>query len=153
MQSAAFLGLHIIRELLTLKAYIRAVVSSQDDVDAVTDTFPNHGKSLRVHLIPQPWLPGAHQTVFRDASHLVHIISPRTDSFEGDPDTDMLKPAIEGSLSIMQSAFEAHCLEKVVLISSATALGDWSLPPTEVSRPFLCLFFLSSALLTASNSS
>ncbi|KAN0063763.1 hypothetical protein ACQY0O_003813 [Thecaphora frezii] len=133
--AGSFPGLHMIRELLRLKVHVRAVVSDQAEANDVSSAFCDAGSALHIHLVDRGWVPGHFDDVLRGATHLLHLVSPRTASFQGDVEHDMLKPAIEGSLSLLQSAMRVSDLEKVVLVSSLAALGDCDLTPSpEVSN-------------------
>ncbi|EPQ27129.1 uncharacterized protein PFL1_05410 [Pseudozyma flocculosa PF-1] len=132
-QAASFPGLHVVRELLSLKAHVRAVVASQDEANDVADAFVGMGQALRILLVPDPWVPGRFDDIIKGSSHLVHFVSPRECSYHGNAELDMLTPAVEGSCSILQSAIRAGGLEWVALVSSVTALGDYRLSPTELN--------------------
>lgn len=58
---------------------------------------------------------------------MIHVASPFPDRVPSNPD-DVLKPAIDGTLSVLKAVSEAGGVKRVVLTSSIAAVYDSSIP-------------------------
>lgn len=59
--------------------------------------------------------------VVQDCKYVIHVASPFPGIDPADPD-ELIKPAVEGTLAVLQAAHKAGCVKRVVLTSSATAM-------------------------------
>jgi nucleoside-diphosphate-sugar epimerase len=67
------------------------------------------------------------------ATYVIHVASPLTDKWNGNPEDDFLKPAIAGTQSIFESTAKTKSVKKIVLTSSVAAVVDWSKPASGVT--------------------
>lgn len=72
-------------------------------------------------VVPDITVPGAFDDVLQDVVYIQHVASPLPRPTD-DPDTDIIRPAINGTLSILESAQKAEGVRRVVITSSLVAV-------------------------------
>ena len=82
------------------------------------------GASDRLELVAADLMrPGAFDDVVAGSEYVIHTASPyQTDV--ADPQRDLIDPAVQGTLSILEAAAKAGTVKRVVLTSSFTAITD-----------------------------
>lgn len=121
---SGFLGAWILRTLLESNLRVRAVVRSQSKADYLLDRFHQHRDNLEFKIVQDITVPGAFDEVFEDGSvqGVIHSSSPMpTANPDEDPDLH-IRPAVEGTHSILQSAAKANTVKRVVITSSLVAV-------------------------------
>ena len=80
-------------------------------------------------------LPG-HYSVVKDCAFVIHTASPFMISSPDNPD-ELIKPAVEGTLSVLKACQKAH-VQRVVLTSSSLAVvGKCITMATVLWRPWV----------------
>lgn len=79
--------------------------------------------SLEIIHVPDITKAGAFDDAVNDCTHVAHIASPLIVGAK-DVEEDVLKPAIQGTLSLLMSAGKASGLQSVVVTSSFAAVID-----------------------------
>lgn len=54
-------------------------------------------------------------------THVIHVASPFPDRIPSNPD-DLIRPAVDGTLSVLKAASEAGSVKRIVLTSSIAAV-------------------------------
>jgi len=75
-------------------------------------------------VIPDITIPGAYDEVVKDVDAIIHSASPVVFTWQ-DP-SEIIDPAVKGATSILTSAAKfGKNVQRVILTSSAAALGPW----------------------------
>lgn len=120
---------HIISQLLSLpeneRPRIRATVRSDASAAGLKSAFPSHIASgtLEFAYIPEIAAPGAFDEAVNGVTHIAHVASPLVVGAT-DAENEVLKPAIQGTTSLLRSALNVSTLQSVVITSSFAAVHD-----------------------------
>jgi nucleoside-diphosphate-sugar epimerase len=129
--ASGFIATHIVDQFLQAGYNVRGTVRSQGTADKVRETFPEYKDQLELVVIPDIIAPHALDEAVRDVIGVIHTASPFVLHVD-DNERDLLRPAIDGTVNVLQSASNyAPKLERVVITSSFTAIRD----PTKGMRP------------------
>lgn len=119
--------------VLALKAgyTVRAAVRSQAKADTLT-THPeilalNLPSRLSTVLVPDMTVPGAYDDAVNGAKYIIHIASPLatgTLTTQDEYSTQLINPAVQGTLAILTAAQKVGSVEKIVITSSIAAVMD-----------------------------
>jgi nucleoside-diphosphate-sugar epimerase len=102
---------------------VRAVVRSQSKADFFLAQFQAHHSNLEFKIVQDITVPGAFDEAFADGSiqGVIHSASPMpTQDPNDDPDLH-IKPAVEGTLGILNSAARVNTVKRIVITSSTVA--------------------------------
>ncbi|KAF2112850.1 hypothetical protein BDV96DRAFT_496951 [Lophiotrema nucula] len=142
------LGFKIIVEALKAGYNVKIAVRSQAKADEVFATsaikFLNPGERLRSVLVPDMLVDRAYDEAIKDTTYAVHVASPISSVLKDGDDADevLIKPAVKGTLNILEAAKKAGNVKRVVITSSIVAIipfaeltsGDTSKVYNEKSR-------------------
>lgn len=74
--------------------------------------------------IPDVAAPGAYDEAVKDVDYILHLASPIPDAtLSGDPKKHYIEPAVQGTLSMLESAATAPSVQRVVVTSSVVVLA------------------------------
>jgi nucleoside-diphosphate-sugar epimerase len=121
--------------LLALQAgyTVRAAVRSQSKADAVLSTPSikalNPGSKLTFTIVPDILADNAYDEAVKGVKYILHVASPVIkEGNEFTPDqyeSELIQPAIIGTMSILTAAQKAEGIERVVITSSEVAIIPW----------------------------
>jgi len=151
-----FVASHLVKHLLSKNVMVHATVRNTNDNDKVAflKALPNastHLKLFNADLAKD----GSFKEAITGCVGVFHVASPfptEVKSFE----TDLRVPAVEGTLNVLKTAVAELSVQRVVLVSSVTAVycppvtkdkstfteADWDSKATETNFPY----FLSKRL-------
>jgi nucleoside-diphosphate-sugar epimerase len=127
------IGIKTILYALEAGYTVRAAVRSQDKADAVLATPSlkalNPGSKLTFVIVPDILANNAYDEAVKGVKYILHLASPvvkggnefTADQFE----TDLIQPAIKGTVSILTAAQKTEGIERVVITSSEVAIIPW----------------------------
>lgn len=122
--ASGFIATHIVDQFLRAGYAVRGTVRSQGTADRVRETFPEYTDLLELVVIPDITAPHALDEAVHDVIGVIHTASPFVLHVD-DNEWDLLRPAIEGTVNVLQSASKyAPQLKRVVITSSFTAIRD-----------------------------
>jgi len=128
--ASGFLAGHVIKQLLEQGFKVRGTVRHLNDTAKVAhllEQFP--GIELReADLLDD----GAFSSVFAGCRFVVHTASPYTFQVANNQ-TDLVEPAVLGTLNVLRCARRTKSVKRVVVTSSTAAILPFT-PPTDVSR-------------------
>lgn len=137
------IGFRTLREALEQGYTVRAVVRSIEKGDAIRkNPALGHIESLDSKLsfvvIPDLLAPNAFDEALSGIKHIIHIASPLIGTVAGDLEEGFVKPAVEGTLSVLNSAKKVGGVKKIVITSSAVAIVPTGVLVglQQVSKPF-----------------
>ena len=122
------LGFRVIVEALKAGYQVRAVVRSESKANDVLSTSIiktlNPGNKLQFVTVPDMVADGAYNEVAKGATYAIHVASPIASAHkEGDDEDEVLiKPAVKGTLNILEAAQKAGSIKRVVITSSVVAI-------------------------------
>ncbi|KAI0368231.1 NAD(P)-binding protein [Pilatotrama ljubarskyi] len=127
-----YLGLWIVRALLergySVRATVRGASAARTVTEVVERRLPAQSKNIKCVLVPDIALQGAFDDAVRDVDAIIHTASP-VKFDEEDPEA-YIKPAVDGTLSILRSALRhGRNVKRVVITSSIAAVMSTFAPP------------------------
>lgn len=122
--SSGFLASHIVQLLNEENYKVIGTVRSPEKAEYFTKRFP----TFEYEIVKDIAVPNAFDNIFKkhtDITYVIHTASPFF--FNGnDPEKDLLIPARQGTLSILQSAKQyGKNVKKMVITSSFSAMGQY----------------------------
>lgn len=128
--STGYLGFRTLRSALEYGYPVRAAVRSEAKAQDVKETIqslklPGHVEFV---VVPDITLPGAFDTALQGVKYIIHVASPLATAGSDDDDLEELfvKPAIQGTLGLFESARRAGGVERIVVTSSVAAIHPLS---------------------------
>ncbi|KAG8769042.1 methylglyoxal reductase (NADPH-dependent) gre2 [Serendipita sp. 397] len=122
---SGFLGTWIIKTLLTQSPsfHVRAAVRSQQKAELLKKLFKDHSDNLELVLFDDISSPGALDEAVHGVQGIIHSASPLPSTNPDDDPQLHIKPAVEGTLSLLKSAASSESVKRVVITASmASAL-------------------------------
>jgi len=122
------LGFRVLRSALEAGYHVRAAVRSDQKATTLksnnvlknTPGFSN----LSFVVVPDFLAPGAFDEAAKNVKYIIHVASPIVTKLpEGDDfDAHFVKPAVQGTLGVFESAKKASTVIRIVVTSSAVAI-------------------------------
>ncbi|KZT60841.1 NAD(P)-binding protein [Calocera cornea HHB12733] len=117
-----FVGSHVALELLKEGYKIRATARSQRKADEWTAKYPQGKENIEWGIVPDLSVPGAFDGLMEGIDYVVHIATPVSVGFK-DNEKDMLRPAMEGLMSVMKAAANQPSVKHVTITGSWGSIG------------------------------
>jgi dihydroflavonol-4-reductase len=122
--ASGFIASHIISQLLAAGYRVRGTVRDPARTAKHSHLMALPGAVERLDLVPADLLdPDAFDEAVVGCDYVLHTASP----FQldvGDPQRDLVEPAVNGTLSVLRACQEAGSARRVVLTSSVAAITD-----------------------------
>lgn len=119
--ASGFLATKIILILLDRGYHVVAALRSSAKADSWRQLYPQYsegeGGQIEFAIVPDMQQEGAYDGAVKDVDVVFHTASPFNFTFK-DNERDMLTPAREGALSVLESATKAQRVQRVVFTSS-----------------------------------
>ncbi|XP_072017994.1 uncharacterized protein [Amphiura filiformis] len=129
--ASGFIATHTVQQLLQAGYKVRGTVRSLNNANKVKhlkDLCPNAAHELELVeadlLNEQCWA-----SAVQGCSHVLHIASPFPIESPAD-ENELIKPAVQGTTSVLQACADAGTVKRVVLTSSVVAIMDFASPKT-----------------------
>jgi nucleoside-diphosphate-sugar epimerase len=119
---------------LTLEAgySVRAAVRSQTKAEAILATPTvkaiNPGSRLTFIIVPDMLADGAYEKAVQGVKYIMHIASgtihgagPKEEEY----DALLIQPALKGTISILEAAYQTTTVKRIIITSSETAIIPW----------------------------
>lgn len=117
--AGGFIGSWVVHSLLEHGYIVHGTVRNKNKSSHLKE-LPN---SERLHLFEADLLvEGSFDKAFEGCSGVFHTASPFFFSGVTDPETQMLKPAIDGTLSVLRSVCRTPTIKRVIVTSSLAAI-------------------------------
>jgi nucleoside-diphosphate-sugar epimerase len=122
--ASGFLASHIIRLFLEAGYNVRGTVRSASTGDRVRARYPQFSDQLSFTIVPDTAVPGAFTEAVKGVSGVIHTASPFALEV-ADNEKDLLQPAIQGTLNIVEAVAE-HGLgvRRVIVTASFASMLD-----------------------------
>ncbi|EGX93468.1 3-beta hydroxysteroid dehydrogenase/isomerase, putative [Cordyceps militaris CM01] len=137
---------------------VRVAVRSQSSYEKLLSYKPitPYISQLESVIVPDITIPGAYDKAVKGVTHIIHVASPIPSANTADYEVDLIQPAIQGTVGILESAQKVAGIKKIVITASvasiaSTAHGSSRAPINEehrvtgITRPFENAFVAYSA--------
>lgn len=122
--ASGFIGSHIVQQLLARGYRVRGTVRDASKQKELAHLRAFEGAAERLELVSADLVaPHAFDAHVRDAHSVIHTASPYVLTVK-DAQRDLVDPAVQGTLSLLQACQGAADLKRVVLTSSMAAVTD-----------------------------
>jgi len=129
--ASGYLGMSIV-ELLLQKGYtIRVSVRNQKRADQLLSKFPQYKDKIDI-VFADISQPGAFDTLLQGIEGVIHVASPLPGHAKGSIKADILDPAVQGAVSVLEAAIKVPTIKRIVMTSSIAAVLGASSDPTHV---------------------
>lgn len=122
-------GFRVMEYALDRGFVVRAVVRSSAKAEAIQE-HPRIRKShkegrLSTVIVPDFTTPHAFDEVLQDVQYIIHCASPIPMGLPttNEPENDFVKPAVDGTLGLLESAYSTPSIRRVVITSSCIAIA------------------------------
>lgn len=108
------------------KYNIRVAVRSQASFDKLLTPkiILPFTSQLEPVIVPDITVPGAYDDAVKGATYVVHVASPLPTASVSDHEEDLIKPAIQGTIGILESAYKTIGVKKIVITASLASIAD-----------------------------
>ncbi|KAK0260689.1 hypothetical protein LTR91_024504 [Friedmanniomyces endolithicus] len=123
------IGFRVLQYALEYGFAVRAVVRSQAKADTVRSNSAlravHQNNQLEIVLVPDFTVPHAFDAVVQGVDYIIHCASPIPFAAptSDDPENDFIRPAVNATLGIFQSAARAPSVKPIVITSSCIAVA------------------------------
>ncbi|KAL6822660.1 hypothetical protein J3E69DRAFT_381851 [Trichoderma sp. SZMC 28015] len=124
--ASSFIAAHVIDQFLSEGTPVRGVVRSQSSADRVLKVNSQYASLLSFAIVPDITKPGAFDEAVKGVDGVIHVASPFTPKIE-DNEKDLLIPAIQGTLQVLESTYKhAPQVKRVIITASFASIVDVS---------------------------
>ncbi|KAK5168166.1 uncharacterized protein LTR77_006734 [Saxophila tyrrhenica] len=119
-----YIGFRTLQYALDKGYHVRAAVRTDAKAKALRQKLPKHEGKLETILVPNILAPGAYDAAVKGVKYVVHLASPLPDGDTpvDDYNAEMFRPAIQGTLGILESSRKEYSVKRVVITSSMVAI-------------------------------
>ncbi|KAF8987069.1 D-lactaldehyde dehydrogenase [Cyathus striatus] len=128
-----YLATWIVQRLLERGYTVRGTVRSESKGVYLTEYFKSYGKRLELVTVPDLTAEGAMNKSLDGVSAVLHVASPLPNAKLEDP-AEYIKPAVEGTLSVLRSALNYPNIKRVIYTSTIGAVMRKVAEPTLLSE-------------------
>lgn len=124
--ASGYLGGHIIKTALDKGYNVRATARSDSSAKHIAAEFPQHSAQLSYAIVPDMTKMESYEKALHGVTGIIHAASPFVLNPE-DNVKDLLEPAIQGAVTILEAAKKwGDSVKRVVLTSSHASVCDLS---------------------------
>lgn len=131
------MGIWILKTLLDQGFSVKAAVRNESKATYLRNKFSDQASQLEFVIVEDFLAPNAFDEAVKGVSGIIHNASPVVLSPDPQLDpNDLIKPAVGGTLAVLNSALKSPTLQRVVITSSTGAVWEPMPSPavyTEVS--------------------
>ncbi|KAF9059462.1 D-lactaldehyde dehydrogenase [Rhodocollybia butyracea] len=118
-----FVSLWLVQTLLEQGYSVRGTVRSIEKKDHIVELFKMYGNKFELVEVEDISKNGAFDAALEGVDAVMHLASPFTDKIQS-PD-DLIRPAVDGTVSILKSAVKnGGSIKRVVITSSMASVMD-----------------------------
>ncbi|KAF7547848.1 hypothetical protein G7046_g8875 [Stylonectria norvegica] len=119
--STGFIGAHVVAATLAAGYRIRLSVRKPEQEQAIKDRYSSLSSRVETLIVPDITDSKAFIDALRGVDFVFHIASPMPGA-GNDFGKDYVKPAVDGTLAILDAALDHSSIKKIIVDSSALAL-------------------------------
>ena len=119
--ATGFIGSHVVKSALAAGTHVRLSVRKEEQIQTLKQLFSAKPGQLDFVVISDISNPEAFEDKLNDVEYVLHLASPMPGKGQ-DFKSDYLKPAVEGTVSILKAAKASGSVKRVVVTSSVLAV-------------------------------
>ncbi|KAF3032868.1 hypothetical protein E8E12_003514 [Didymella heteroderae] len=119
--ATGFIGAHVVTQALSAGYHVRLSVRKEAQISTLRKLFSSHSANLDFVVVPDLTSPDAFNEALHGVTYVFHLASPlpgKGDDFEN----DYVKPAVSGTIALLDAANGVETIKRVVIVSSLLAL-------------------------------
>ena len=126
--ATGFIGNHILSKLLESGSSVRATVRSELKIATLRQCHSSASESLDFAVVSDMTAPGSFSEAFRSQDPITTVIHTASPFLYKDVhhNSDLLNPAIQGTLRILEAAHETPSVRRVIITGSIAAVVDYT---------------------------
>ncbi|KAA8643947.1 hypothetical protein EYZ11_006363 [Aspergillus tanneri] len=113
-----FIGSQVALHVLQAGYRVRLAIRRPEQADKIRRIFANYEGKFEFDIVPDLTLSGCYDSCLQDVQYVLHLASPLPSSGSN----DLLTPAVQGTVSILESAMKVSSIRKVVITASVVSL-------------------------------
>lgn len=118
--ATGFIGSHVVNTTLDAGYRVRLSVRKEEQIATLRQLFSSSSARLEFVVIPDMSRNEAFEGKLDDVQYILHLASPMPGKGE-DFMSDYLKPAVEGTITLLNAAKASSTVKRVVVTSSILA--------------------------------
>jgi nucleoside-diphosphate-sugar epimerase len=119
--ATGFIGSHVVSQSLDAGYRVRLSVRKQEQINTLRRVFSSHAANLDFAVIPDFTSPNRFDKALEGVTYVFHLASPMPGK-GSDFKSDYLKPAVQGTIALLDAANKIDSIKRVVIVSSVLAL-------------------------------
>lgn len=119
--ATGFIGAHVVTQALSAGYHVRLSVRKEAQVSDLRKLFSSHSANLDFVVVPDFTSTDAFDKALHGVTYIFHLASPmpgKGDDFQ----SDYVKPAVDGTIALLNAAKTVDTIKRVVVVSSLLAL-------------------------------
>ncbi|RFU79576.1 nadp-binding domain-containing [Trichoderma arundinaceum] len=126
--ATGMIGFKSLIEVAKLGFKVRAAVRSQASFDRIASLKPlaPYLSQIESFIVPDITVAGAYDEAVKGVKYIVHVASPLAIPIEGEDNfqTQIIQPAIQGTVGILESAHKVSGIERIVITASVLSVAS-----------------------------
>ncbi|KAL6237276.1 hypothetical protein BDW75DRAFT_204691 [Aspergillus navahoensis] len=115
--ATGFIGSQVALRTLEAGFNVCLVVRREGQIEKLCRIFSQYNDRMKFAVVPDITSPGGFDEALQGVEYVIHVASPLAGS-----GSDLLTPAVKGTLSVLQSAVNVSGIRKVVITASVLSL-------------------------------
>ncbi|KAL4874581.1 flavonol reductase [Aspergillus karnatakaensis] len=116
--ATGFIGSETALHVLKAGYRLRFVVRRPEQTAKLQERYAAYADQLEFAIVPDLTAPGCYDEPLKGVDYVLHLASP----LPGGKETNLLRPAVSGTVSILHSALKVSTIKKVVITASILSL-------------------------------
>lgn len=121
------IGFRTLVQLLEAGYSVRAAVRNQAGFDRIAafNSVAKYRSQLTSFIVPEITTPGAYDEAVKGVKYIIHGASPLPNTDNPDHfESEIVQPAIRGTVGILESAIKTSGIEKIVITASIASIAS-----------------------------
>ncbi|KAE8384531.1 flavonol reductase [Aspergillus alliaceus] len=116
--ATGFIGSQVVLQTLEAGHNVHLVVRRPEQTDKLRQIFSKYDERLSFVMLPDITAPGGFDEALQGVDYVIHVASP----IAGKGESDLLTPAVKGTVSVLESAMKVPSIRKVVITASILSI-------------------------------
>lgn len=119
--ATGFIGAHVVTQTLSAGYHVRLSVRKEAQISNLRKLFSAHSANLDFVVVSDFTSTGAFDKALHGVTYIFHLASPMPGTGH-DFQNDYVKPAVDGTIALLNAAKTVDTVTRVVIVSSLLAL-------------------------------